>query len=178
MIASGNWTSKEVGLDSFPVEDRPPVLIPFFAFRIMVAMGLLMLGISWLGVLLRLSGRLDTSRWFLWAIFLSFPSGFLAVLSGWYTAEVGRQPWVVYGLLRTKDAVTPSLTGGEVLTSLSVYVLVYTVIISFGIHYIYKLLREGPSTEEGNFSYVTANRPMAFADTAASATGTKRETGQ
>ena len=170
MIASGNWTSKEVGLDSFPVEDRPPVLIPFFAFRIMVAMGLLMLAISWGGNLLRWRGKLETSRWFLWGTFLSFPTGFIATLCGWYTAEVGRQPWVIYGLLRTKDAVTPSLTGGDVLLSLSIYVLVYCV-ISFGIYYIYKLLRDGPSDGEGVFASATPSRPMAFADSAASATG-------
>ena len=169
-MPSGNWTSKEVGLDSFPVEDRPPVLIPFFAFRIMVAMGLLMLAISWGGNLLRWRGKLETSRWFLWGTFLSFPTGFIATLCGWYTAEVGRQPWVIYGLLRTKDAVTPSLTGGDVLLSLSIYVLVYCV-ISFGIYYIYKLLRDGPSDGEGVFASATPSRPMAFADSAASATG-------
>ena len=120
-IASGNWTAREIGLDTFPVEDRPPVLIPFFGFRIMVGMGLIMLGVSWLGNLLRWLDRLETTRWFLWGTFLSFPTGFVAVLSGWYTAEVGRQPWVVYGLLRTKDAVTPALTTGDVLVSLAGY---------------------------------------------------------
>ena len=101
-IASGKWDSREVGLDSFPKADRPPVLIPFFTFRIMVGMGLIMLAISWFGNFLRWRGRLETTRWFLWCAFLSFPTGFVAVLSGWYTAEVGRQPWVVYGLLRTE----------------------------------------------------------------------------
>ena len=90
-------------------------MIPFFGFRLMVGMGLLMLAISWLGNLLRLRGRLETTRWFLWGTFLSFPTGFIAILTGWYTAEVGRQPWVVYGMLRTKDAVTPSLVTGDVL---------------------------------------------------------------
>ena len=66
-IASGNWTARETGLDAFPVEDRPPVLIPFFGFRIMVGMGLIMLGVSWLGNFLRWRGRLETTRWFLWA---------------------------------------------------------------------------------------------------------------
>ena len=106
----------------FPKEDRPPVLIPFFGFRIMVGMGLVMLGVSWFGNFLRWRGELETTRWFLWGTFLSFPTGFVAILTGWYTAEVGRQPWVVYGLLRTKDAVTPSLTTGDVLFSLIVYV--------------------------------------------------------
>jgi cytochrome d ubiquinol oxidase subunit I len=65
--------------------------------------------------------------------FLSFPSGFIAVLAGWFTAEVGRQPWVVYGLLRTKDAVTPSLTTGDVLFSLACYVIAYATIFGFGL---------------------------------------------
>jgi cytochrome d ubiquinol oxidase subunit I len=106
-----------------------------------------MLGISWLGNLLRFTGRLEHARWFLWGTFLAFPTGFIAVVSGWYTAEVGRQPWVVYGILRTRDAVTPSLTTTDVLVSLTVYVLVYAVLMTFGFYYIYHLLREGPATE-------------------------------
>src|SRR5277367_6724976 len=120
-------------------------MIPFFAFRIMVGMGMLMLVTSWLGVILRWRGILETSRWFLWCAFLAFPTGFIAVLCGWFTAEVGRQPWVVYGLLRTKDAVTPSLTTGDVAFSLLVYVTVYAVIYAFGFFYIYRLLRDGPA---------------------------------
>ena len=100
---------------------------------------------SWFGNFLRWRGRLETTRWFLWGTFLAFPTGFVAVLCGWFTAEVGRQPWVVYGLLRTKDAVTPSLTTGDVLFSLACYVLVYAVVYSFGLYYIYKLLHEGPT---------------------------------
>ena len=172
-IASGNWTAREIGLDAFPVEDRPPVVIPFFGFRIMVGMGLIMLGVSWLGNVLRWRGRLETTRWFLWGTFLSFPTGFIAVLSGWYTAEVGRQPWVVYGLLRTRDAVTPSLTTGDVVISLTVYVLVYAVLAGFGTFYIYKLLREGPAGAAEAIPNATASRPLAFADTAASATGSQ-----
>jgi cytochrome d ubiquinol oxidase subunit I len=144
-IASGTWDSREVGLDTFPREDRPPVIIPFFTFRIMVGMGLIMLAVSWLGVLLHWRRRLERTRWFLWAAFLSFPSGFIAVLAGWFTAEVGRQPWVVYGLLRTRDAVTPSLTTRDVLLSLTAYVAVYAVIYAFGFRYIYRLLRDGPA---------------------------------
>jgi cytochrome d ubiquinol oxidase subunit I len=144
-IASGTWNSKEVGLDTFPLEDRPPVLIPFLTFRLMVGMGLLMLAVSWFGLYLRWRGRLDNTRWFLRVAFLAFPSGFIAVLAGWFTAEVGRQPWVVYGLLRTRDAVTPSLAAGDVVFSLLAYIAVYAVIYSFGFYYIYRLLRDGPS---------------------------------
>jgi cytochrome d ubiquinol oxidase subunit I len=170
-IASGTWDSREVGLESFAPEDRPPVLIPFFTFRIMVGMGLVMLAVSWWGLLLRFRGTLGVSRRFLWCAFLSFPTGFVAVLSGWFTAEVGRQPWVVYGLLRTADAVTPSLTGADVLFSLVAYVVVYCTFIPFGVYYIYKLLRDGPQGEAETIPGATANRPMAFADDARTATG-------
>jgi cytochrome bd ubiquinol oxidase subunit I len=170
-IASGNWTAREIGLETFPPEDRPPVVIPFFAFRIMVGMGLIMLAVSWLGNVLRWRGRLETTRWFLWGTFLAFPAGFIAVLTGWFTAEVGRQPWVVYGLLRTKDAVTPSLATGDVLISLAGYVLVYAVVYSFGVYYIFKLLHDGPTGADTTPAAATAMRPMAAAGSAETATG-------
>ncbi len=174
-IASGNWTAREIGLETFPPKDRPPVVIPFFGFRIMVGMGLIMLAVSWFGSLLRFLGRLETARWFLWGTFLAFPTGFIAILTGWFTAEVGRQPWVVYGLLRTAEAVTPTLTTGHVLISLVGYGLVYAAFVSFGVYYIYKLLWEGPTTEAKTIPGATGSRPMAFADTAESATGGSAE---
>jgi cytochrome d ubiquinol oxidase subunit I len=146
-------------------------VIPFFAFRLMVGMGLIMLAVSWLGNLLRWRGKLESSRWFLWVTFLSFPTGFIAILTGWYTAEVGRQPWVVYGLLRTRDAVTPSLTTNDVLTSLVVYVAVYLLFVAFGIYYIYKLLRDGPRVEEAALTHVTGSRPLAVAARSETTTG-------
>ena len=149
-IASGTRDSRETGLDAFPPEDRPPVIIPFLTFRLMVGMRLIMLAISWLGVWLRLRGRLESTRWFLWAAFLSFPTGFVGVLAGWFTAEVSRQPWVVYGLLRTKDAVTPSLTATDVMFSLLAYIVVYAVIYSFGFYFVYRVLRDGPAEAVGH----------------------------
>jgi cytochrome d ubiquinol oxidase subunit I len=171
MIASGSWTAPEVGLESFPKEDRPPVVIPFFGFRIMAGLGLLMLAVSWLGNLLRILGRLETTRLYLWGAFLSFPAGFIAILTGWFTAEVGRQPWVVYGILRTKDAITPSLVSGDVLFSLLGYIVVYGLFVSFGLYYIYKLLRAGPTVPAIAIPGATPHRPMAFADDAVTATG-------
>jgi cytochrome d ubiquinol oxidase subunit I len=119
LIATGSWTAAVPGLSDFPEENWPPVVIPFFGFRIMVGMGLVILAISWTGNVMRWRGKLETSRWFLWPTFLAFPSGFVAIIAGWYTAEVGRQPWVVYGLLRTADAHTPTLTTGDVWASRS-----------------------------------------------------------
>ena len=144
-LATGSLTAPVSGLSDFPEQDWPPVLIPFFSFRIMFGLGLLMLATSFLGIWLHLRGRLETTRWFLWAACLTFPSGFLAVILGWFTTEVGRQPWVVYGLLRTSDSVTPTLTASGVLATLISYVLVYAMISSFGIYFIYDLLRKGPA---------------------------------
>jgi cytochrome bd ubiquinol oxidase subunit I len=165
LIASMSFTSKEIGLTSFPPQDRPPVVIPFFTFRIMVGCGLLMLALAWLGSYLMRKQRLEQNRLLLWAIFLSFPLPFIAILTGWYTAEVGRQPWVVYGVLRTADAMTPFLTARSATISLVVFVAVYTLIFAFGTFYIYRLLRAGPG------GYVVApapaatpSRPMSLAD--------------
>jgi cytochrome bd ubiquinol oxidase subunit I len=144
VIGSMNFTSKEVGLTSFPPQDRPPVIIPFFAFRIMVGCGLLMLALSWVGTYLSIKGRIEKYRLLLQLIFFSFPLPFIATLTGWFTAEVGRQPWTVYGILRTADAVTPFLTTRAATISLIVYCAVYSFIFAFGTFYIYRLLRVGP----------------------------------
>ena len=177
-IATGSWTAAVPGLSDFPEDDWPPVVIPFFGFRIMVGMGLIMLAVSWAGNVLRWRGRLETSRWFLWPTFLAFPSGFVAIIAGWYTAEVGRQPWVVYGLLRTADAHTPTLTTSDVLTSLIGYVVVYAVIYSFGLYYIYHLLRDGPTDQAHEITRATAMRPMAAAGSAETATGETWQAGR
>jgi cytochrome bd ubiquinol oxidase subunit I len=170
LIASLSFTSKEVGLTSFPPQDRPPVVIPFFTFRIMVGCGLLMLVLAWLGSYLMLRQRLEQNRLLLWGIFLSFPLPFIAILTGWYTAEVGRQPWVVYGLLRTADAVTPFLTARSATISLVVFVVVYALIFAFGTFYIYRLLRAGPGGRLlAPTPAPTPSRPMSLADQDATA---------
>ena len=92
LVGSLSFHSKEVGLTDFPRTDRPPVAIPFFAFRIMVGCGLLMLLLAWAGTYSSLKQRLERNRTLLWLIFWSFPLPFVAILTGWFTAEVGRQP--------------------------------------------------------------------------------------
>ena len=138
-------TAKVTGIKSIPKADRPPMLIPFFAFRIMVGIAMIMLAIAWGGSWFAWQGKLATKRWLLWPIFLSFPLGFIATLTGWLTAEVGRQPWTVFGKLRTADAVTPFLDSREVATSLAVFASIYALIFVFGAYYIYRLLKAGPA---------------------------------
>ena len=168
LIASMSLTSKEIGLTDFPVEDRPPVLIPFFAFRIMVGCGMAMLLLAWLGTYLRIKDRLEQNRLMLWCVFLSFPLPYIAILTGWFTAEVGRQPWTVFGVLRTADALTPFLTTREAAISLAVFCSIYLFIFSFGVLYIYRLLRAGPL---GSLALppeaAVPSRPMSVLDQAA-----------
>ena len=162
LIASSSFSSKEIGLTSFSAQDRPPVIIPFFAFRIMVGCGLLMLLLAWIGAYFSRDIRIERSQFLLWLVFLSFPLPFVATLTGWFTAEVGRQPWTVYGLLRTAEAMTPFLTTRAAATSLVVYCAVYTFIFAFGIFYIYRLLRAGPGGQLITPSAaVVPNRPMS-----------------
>jgi cytochrome d ubiquinol oxidase subunit I len=151
------------GLRSFPPEDRPNPIIPFFAFRIMVGIGLIMIALSSIGAVLWLRGRLYTSRWFLRTLLWASPLGFVAVLAGWFTAEVGRQPWVVYNVLRTADAVSP-VPAGSVLASIILFVLVYGVVFGAGLYYIAKLVRRGPDeTPPDEDEADLSHRPMAAA---------------
>jgi cytochrome bd ubiquinol oxidase subunit I len=165
LIGSLSLTSREVGLTDFPLRDRPPVLIPFFAFRIMVGCGLALLFLAWFGTYASLKHRLAQNRFLLWLTFLSFPLPFIATLAGWFTAEVGRQPWTIYGVLRTADAVTPFLTARSAAISLVVFCAVYSFIFAFGVIYIYRLLREGPVQRLVQpSSDASPNRPMSVLD--------------
>jgi len=132
------------GLKEFPPDERAPVAMVFFAFRIMVGAGLLTLALVVVGCVLRGLGRLFASDWYLRACQFAMPLGFLAVLAGWTTTEVGRQPWTVYGLLRTADSVTPSLAAPDVLVSLALYAVAYVVIYPTGFLFILRLVRNGP----------------------------------
>ena len=131
------------GLKEWPTDQRPPVAITFFAFRIMVGLGLLMFTIVFVGLFLRMRGRLYASDWYLRLCEYAAPIGFLAVLAGWTTTEVGRQPWTVYGMMRTADSVSPSLTGGDVLLSLLGYMAVYLIMFPAGGLLMTRLLRKG-----------------------------------
>jgi cytochrome d ubiquinol oxidase subunit I len=165
LIDSDSLTAGETGLDSIPQENWPPVIIPFFSFRIMVGCGLLMLGLAWFGTYLNFKRRLEHNRMLLWATFLSFPLPFIAIITGWFTAEVGRQPWVVYGVLRTADAMTPFLTARQATISLVIFCSVYSFIFLFGTFYIYRLIRSGPAGKLFDPSALAVpNRPMSLAD--------------
>jgi cytochrome bd ubiquinol oxidase subunit I len=147
LLVTGSFAGEIKGLKEWPPEDRPPVAWVFWCFRVMFAIGVLMLFIGWFGAWQVWRGDLERHRWFLKLCFLSGPTGFIAVISGWIVAEVGRQPWTVYGLLRTVDSASP-VTAAAVGTSLIVFVFVYTIVFTAGSWYLFKLAWAGPTTAE------------------------------
>jgi cytochrome d ubiquinol oxidase subunit I len=153
------------GLKDWKPEDRPPVAIPFFSFRLMVGIGVIMLAVTVAGLVVWQRGRLPAARRFQAVCLLVSPLGFVAVLAGWVTTEVGRQPWVVYGLLRTRDAVTPSLSANDVLLSLLVYFVSYVFIFGAGLFFLAKLARDGlhGNTDDAHASGATPARPISAA---------------
>ena len=132
------------GLKDFPADQRPPVAIPFFAFRAMVGCAGLMLALVLLGGWLRWRGQLFETQLYLLACQCAIPLGFIAVVAGWFVTEVGRQPWTVYGLLRTAASVSPSLTSHDVTASLLAYMAAYLMIYPSGLIILFRLVRKGP----------------------------------
>ena len=147
LILTHSWNGEVRGLKEWPPEDRPPVLPVFFGFRIMVGIGLLMLATVVTGWVLRFKHRLFETEWYLHLCQYIAPLGFIAVIAGWTTTEVGRQPWTVFGLLRTADSVSPSLTGGDVLASLLLYMAVYLIMFPTGIFFMTSMVRAGVQGE-------------------------------
>ncbi|MEX0447906.1 cytochrome ubiquinol oxidase subunit I [Xenorhabdus sp. SGI246] len=136
-------------LKEFAPEDRPNAFMVFWSFRIMVGLGLLMIMAGIWGLWLRYKKRLYQNRAFLRFMLLMAPSGLIAILAGWFTTEIGRQPWVVYGLMRTKDAVSAH---GEIHMSISllIFFVVYSAVFGVGYAYMMKLIRKGPNKELTN----------------------------
>ncbi|MBB5470941.1 cytochrome d ubiquinol oxidase subunit I [Paraburkholderia sp. Clong3] len=147
LILTHSWSGEIRGLKEFPKEDRPDSSIIFWTFRLMAGLGMLMILLALVGALLRRGGRLFESRWYQRFVLVMGPTGFISLVAGWITTEVGRQPWVVYGVLRTADAVSP-VTSQGVGVSLMAFVIVYSVVFGTGIYYILRLLRMGPEEPE------------------------------
>ena len=153
------------GLKDFAPEDRPPVWPVFFAFRVMVGIGLLMIAIGLVGAWLWWRGRLFDTRWFLRPVGYAWSLGFLAILAGWMVTEIGRQPWLVHGVLRTAQATSPVLTS-TVAISLALFVCVYCVVFGTGVLYIRRLLQKGPAPVPHDPASALPNRPLSAAQQA------------
>lgn len=137
---------KVLGLNEVKPSDRPFVPIVFFSFRLMVLAGVLLVAVALTGLVLRIKGQLYEKTWFLRACMLSMPLGFVAVIAGWVTTETGRQPWVVYHLLRTVDAATP-LPASSVALSLTLFVAVYALLLAAFLYFAYHMVSKGPEEQ-------------------------------
>lgn len=142
-IITHHWNGLFPGLLDFSREDRPPVMNVFYGFRLMVGIGLLFILIGFTGGILWLTGRLEKARFYLKFVSYCWPLGFIAILSGWIVTESGRQPWIVSGVLRTRDALSP-VDGLSVAISLALFLIVYSMVFSTGIYYIRKMIQKGP----------------------------------
>ena len=159
-----SWSGEVQGLKATPPQNRPYVPIVFFAFRVMVGVGILLLGLAITGAVLRFKGRLYDTRWFQYVTVLSTPLGFIAVLAGWTVTETGRQPFVVYGLVRTADAASPVAAGAVFATSIGfllIYASLFAVFLWFAVRLIFTGSFLGHTNELGSHPWHSHGPPMS-----------------
>jgi cytochrome d ubiquinol oxidase subunit I len=158
LLLTHTWDGQFKGLSDFAPQDRPNATIVFWTFRVMVGLGLLMLLLGVLGAFLRWRGRLYNHRLFLRFAVAMGPAGIIAILAGWLTTEIGRQPWVVYGVMRTADAVSHH-SALALSVSLLVFVVVYCAVFGTGISYLLKLVAIGPDRGSGTATPADSDSP-------------------
>lgn len=166
LILTHDLDGEVPGLNEVPIEEQPPVGIVFWAFRIMVGLGMLMVVVAVTGLLLRKGKRYATKHWYLNTLRLMAVAPFIAVLAGWFVTETGRAPWLIYQQVSHADGITPSLTGGMALFTLIGYITVYAMIFTAGLYYLMRVLRTG--VEQPNYEYERPGkrpkRPFSVAD--------------
>jgi len=154
------------GISEVPPEEQPPVWLVFWAFRLMVGLGLAMIAVSLAGLWLRRRGRVYEHRGFLQLMRVMTVTPFVAVLAGWVVTEAGRAPWLVYGMMSHAEGLTPSLTGGMALFTLVGYMAVYAVVFWAGVYYLTRVVRQGmlPAAAQPSVDEVERpKRPMSAA---------------
>lgn len=148
LILTHSLDGQYKGLSEFPREDRPNSAVVFWSFRVMVGLGLLMLLLGLSSAWLRWRGKFFEQRWFLRFATAMGPAGLIAILAGWYTTEIGRQPWVVYGVMRTKDAVS-NHSAPVLSATLIAFIVMYFAVFGTGVSYMLKLIAKGPTETDG-----------------------------
>ncbi|MBX3270360.1 MAG: cytochrome ubiquinol oxidase subunit I [Sandaracinaceae bacterium] len=157
------------GLDQIPDDEEPPVLLPFLTYHAMAGLGMYFIGLTLFGLAMRWRGRLFTSRWLLWVFVLSAPLPYVANQAGWVATEVGRQPWIVYGLLRTSDAVSRSVPADHVLGSIVLFSFIYVALVVLWLVVMNEKIAHGPedpatlgaSAKEGSLGEAAARLSLA-----------------
>jgi cytochrome bd ubiquinol oxidase subunit I len=133
------------GLDEFPDDEKPPVLITYLTYHLMIGLGSFFALLAIVGAILLATKRIYESSWFLWILVLSIPLPLIANELGWMSAEIGRQPWVVYKILKTSQAASVTVTSGEVLFSLILFSLIYILLFIMFIRLLLKIIKKGPA---------------------------------
>ena len=158
------------GLKNTPPDERPIMAMVFYGFRIMYGLAILMFAVAVCSLYLRWTGRLFVARWFLRTLVVMTPAGVVATLAGWYVAETGRQPWVIYGLLRTVDAVSP-VPASALLSTLIAFICIYAVFMGAFLVFALRIIRRGPTEvdapAEASGSLKHALQPRIFDNKAA-----------
>lgn len=145
LILTHNPLGQVIGLNEVAPEDRPNVPIVFYSFRVMLAIGFFFVALAGVGLWLRWRRTLYDRTWFLRACVVSTPLGFIAVIAGWFVTEVGRQPWIVYGLMRTVQGATP-LPVASVASSVALFFVVYNFLLLAFLYFVLRIVRKGPET--------------------------------
>ena len=136
------------GLNAFPEADRPPAVNAVFQFyHLMVAIGMFLIALTLFACWQWYRGKLFDQRWLLWVFVIAVLPPQIANQAGWLAAEMGRQPWVVYGLLRTSDALSKSVTANQVLFSLIMFALIYTLLLALFLYLLNKKIQHGPEVD-------------------------------
>lgn len=166
LILTHSWDGQFAGLKDFPAADRPNSTVVFWSFRIMVGLGFLMIGLAFWAAWARRKGRLYSSPSLLRFMQYMGPAGLVAMLAGWFTTEIGRQPWIVYNVMRTADGVS-NHGALEVGVTLALFVVIYFIVFGAGTVYILRLIGKGPQTdapqEGGPGEAHTPSRPVSAA---------------
>ena len=152
-LIHGDASKPVTGLHAFPRQDRPPVNPVFQTYHAMVGIGTALIGLSLLGAFLWWRGRLFETRWLLWVFVFAVLGPQAANQLGWFTAEVGRQPWIVYELMRTTDAVSPTVTASQVLASLVMFLMIYLALFMLFIYLLDHKIRSGPLADDLEVAY-------------------------
>ena len=147
-MVHGDFKKPVIGLDQFKPEDRPPVALPFFMFHLMVGLGTFFIGITLLGMFFLWRGTIWSQKWLLWIFVLSAPLPYIANQAGWIAAEVGRQPWIVYNLLRTADGVSKAVAASNVLISLILFMFVYALLFVLWLYLLDRKIKHGPDDDD------------------------------
>lgn len=146
-LAYGNFRADVKGISTYPADERPPVAVTYYAYHIMVGLGTIFLGLTTLALILWYFRRLERSRWLLWLLMLAMPFPYIANEAGWVTTEVGRQPWIVYGVMRTSAGASANVVGAEAIFTIIGFVGMYFLL---GLLFILLVLREigiGPDAQ-------------------------------